>query len=75
MTNGDKMRELVSSDSKDSEIVRWAYMNRVYVSDLPFEEEFETMRTAVESFEKSEDYSDDETKNFVLFLKREWEGD
>ena len=72
MTNGDKMRELVGSDSTDEQIVGWGYMNRICVSDLPLEPEFAEMSAAVAEFEKSPDNGTDEEKNFELFLKREW---
>ena len=75
MTNGDKMRELVCSDSTDEQIVNWGYMNRICVCDLPFEPEFTKMSAAVAEFEESPDYSSDEEKNFAAFLKREWEAE
>ena len=50
MKNIDKMNELVGSEATIKQVVDWAYMNRVWLCDLPDEDEFQEMKFSVESF-------------------------
>ena len=59
MNNLEKMNELVSSDATKEQIKDWAYMNRILITNLEFEEEFETMKNSVNVFIESEDFSEE----------------
>ena len=72
LTNLEKMNELVSDNADIDTVSRWAYMNRILVSCLDMEEEFETMKNSVETFVNSDMYSDDEHENWRKFLECEY---
>ncbi|STO12752.1 Uncharacterised protein [[Flavobacterium] thermophilum] len=77
MTNLEKMNELVGSNANKDQIIRWAYMNRIHVVELPLEEEFECMQQSVDTFCESEDfqnYIDDEFKLWEKFLEAKYVG-
>lgn len=57
MNNLEKMNELVSSNASKKQIKDWAYMNRILITDLEFEEEFEVMAKSVNGFIESETFS------------------
>lgn len=71
MTNYEKMIELVGEADKKT-IKDWAYMNRVVVCCLHFENHFESMEKSVDQFMESKDYSSDEFKNWDKFLDAEF---
>jgi hypothetical protein len=54
MTNLEKMNELVNSDATKKQVIEWAYMNRIWLADLPEEKGFFEMQKSVDSFLKSE---------------------
>lgn len=62
MNNLKKMNELVSSEATKEQIKDWAYMNRILVTDLEFEEEFETMVKSINSFVESNLFSEELTE-------------
>jgi len=72
MTNLDKMNELVGSNAPKEEIKTWAYMNRVPVSCLHFEEKFEAMEQSIDHFIASDNYGSDEHENWDQFLDAEY---
>jgi hypothetical protein len=72
MTNLDKMNELVGLSAKDSEVVNWAYANRIHVMELHYEKEFEPMANSVEEFNNSGELTTDEHENWNNFLSREF---
>lgn len=77
MTNLEKMNELAGSNLDKDKIIRWAYMNRIHVAELPLYEEFECMQQSVDTFCKSEDfqnYIDDEFKLWDKFLEAKYIG-
>jgi hypothetical protein len=65
------MNELVGSTATKEQIKQWAYMNRISVDVLDYEDEFESLKEYVDQFVKSDLYSDDEHKNWDLFLNVE----
>lgn len=75
MTNLEKMNELVGASASKEQIKSWAYMNRVVVSCLHFEQEFEGMEHSVDCFMESPEYSDDEHENWDKYLDAEYKGD
>ena len=73
MTNAEKMRELVGTpDATEQQMLNWAYMNRVYVCDIPNEAEFVSMKASVDAFEASEEIGADEEDNMRRFLRAEY---
>lgn len=74
MKNLDKMNQLVGTNSDAEQVAKWAYMNRVELCTLPFEEEFESMKASVEHFTSNSDYweSGDEHKSWAEFLEAEY---
>lgn len=74
MTNLEKMNELVGAAANEEQIKHWAYDNRVTVSVLHLESEFKSMERSVEVFLDSENYIDDEFKNWDEFLGKEFIG-
>ena len=65
------MNKLVKSDATKDQMNSWAYANRIYVCDIPFQEEFESLETTVEKFIEEVDYHgmDDEHEAWDLFLE------
>lgn len=75
MTNLEKMNQLVNSNATKEKITNWAYANRICVGDLPYEEEFNSMKNSFEMFLESKFYidnSDDEFKLWREFLDRKF---
>lgn len=72
MTNGDKMRDLVGADSQDDEIVSWAYMNRITLTELAFEPEFKDMETSINAYLSDKGIADDAEQEFKDFLKADY---
>lgn len=72
MTNLEKMNQLVNEDASKQTIVNWAYMNRVWLCDLPYHKEFECMKSSVDSFIDAGEYGGDETENWNKFLDAEY---
>lgn len=70
MTNLEKMKELVGSNATKEQIVNWAYMNRITVMELAFEEEFIWLENSVNHFIEEYDYhsKDDEHDAWNAFL-------
>lgn len=66
------MNQLVGTNVTNEQIKDWAYNNRITVSILYFEEEFSPMKKSVEGFMHSDSYSDDEFKNWDLFLEEKY---
>lgn len=71
MTNYEKMLELTGARATREDIVKWAYMNRVWVLEMAEDEPFEPMKASVEAFMK-DGYSDDEDENWERFLDCEY---
>jgi hypothetical protein len=67
MTNLEKMNELVGSEATKDQIVKWAYMNRIYVGGLYDEGEFSTMELSVLNFMESDFYNDNVLDEFALW--------
>ena len=75
MTNLEKMSQLVGSSADKETVVQWAYMNRVPLIDLPFEDEFVEMKASVDEFFKTHDPIQDqmgEKKNWEEFLDADY---
>lgn len=71
----DKMNELVKASATKEEIINWAYINRVMVMGMYYEEkEFEVLEKTVEKFIESEDYHGiaDEHEAWSKFLDYEY---
>lgn len=54
MTNLGKMNELVEANASEDDVVGWACMNRIWLVDLPLEDEFVSMKKSVDVFMKQE---------------------
>lgn len=76
MNNLEKMNELVSSSATKRQVKDWAYINRILLSELEYEEEFEVMKISIQKFMKSELYTGtlDELKIWDSFLDAEYVG-
>ena len=74
MTNYQKMLELTGSKATKEGIKGWAYMNRVSVSEVYYDEPFECMKASAVVFMGSGDYNKDEHKNWDKFLDCEYVG-
>ena len=72
MNNLKKMNELVGASANVEQIKSWAYMNRICVSILHFEDEFKIMKKSVDHFVESNLYNDDEHENWSKFLDAEF---
>lgn len=74
MNNLEKMNELVSSSATKIQVKDWAYMNRILLSELEYEEEFEPMKKSIKKFMESELYNGtlDELKIWDSFLDEEY---
>lgn len=75
MTNLEKMNELVGSNVDKEKIINWAYTNRIFVSDLPYEDKFQCMEKSVEAFYNNEKYADvfgDGRDEWGVFLDLEY---
>lgn len=71
----DKLNELVRSSATKEQIIEWAYMNRVMVMGMYYEEEaFGVLEKTVESFIEGEDYHGiaDEHEAWDKFLDYEY---
>ena len=71
MTNLQKMNELVGANSSKEQVHSWAYMNRIWLSDLPYEKEFSLMKVAVDDFMQRESELRTEYDMWNEFLDRE----
>ena len=67
----EKMNELVGSKEDKEQIKRWAYMNRIMVMSIHYEEEFEILEKSVEAFIEQVDYHGhaDEHEAWDAFLE------
>lgn len=75
MKNADKMREIVGAPSAtDREIENWAYMNRIWLCDLPDVPEFGGMKASVDAYMAGRLSLDDEDANWAGFLKADFVG-
>jgi hypothetical protein len=72
MTNLEKMNELVGASADKKQVMKWAYMNRVWLIDLPYEPEFSAMDESIKNFLNEYEYSGDEDKNWDRFLDMEY---
>lgn len=73
MTNADKMRELVGAPDAPNKVIHdWAYLNRIWLQDLPEEPEFTTMRASVRDYIAKHGYDGDEHVNWDGFLVAEY---
>lgn len=71
MTNYKKMLELTRTTATKEDIKSWAYMNRVCVAELAYDEPFKPMYPSVRSFLGGEN-SMDEDENWERFLECEY---
>ncbi|PAQ15045.1 hypothetical protein CD798_08355 [Bacillaceae bacterium SAOS 7] len=74
MTILEKMNELVGSNATKKQIENWAYMNRICVSELVFEDEFTSLKKSVDVFIQTHDYHGmaDEHEAWDKFLDSEY---
>lgn len=74
MTNLEKMKELVGSSADKKQVINWAYMNRIDVGALPFEEEFASLENSVDHFIEKHNYFEigDEHVAWDTFLDAEF---
>lgn len=74
ITNLEKMNELVNSNVAKDIIAHWAYMNRIHICDLEYEEEFQSMKNSIDHFIEKHQYPaiDDEHVAWSLFLDEEY---
>ena len=72
MLNIDKMNKLVGAEDTKQQILKWAYMNRIWLSELPDLEEFEEMRFSVLDFLGKEEEIRDEKEIWSDFLSSEF---
>lgn len=72
MTNHEKMIELAGSEADKETIKQWGYMNRITVSVMDYEKNFECMEDSVKHFMESKHYSEDEDENWDKFLDAEF---
>ena len=74
MTNLEKMNQLVGDEASKDLIIKWAYMNRILVYDLHFEDEFEEMESSVHNFMSTKFFmeNDDEFKLWDKFLDSDY---
>ena len=78
MTNLQKINELVDAESSKEQVISWAYMNRIWLSGLPEEEEFASMKASVDDFMSKKTELRTEYDMWDNFLDREFiesEGD
>lgn len=72
-TNGDMMRTLVGApQATNEEIFQWAYMNRIWLIELPDEPEFTGMQASVDDYFKKHPGIGDEDEYWRGFLKAEY---
>ena len=72
MRNIDKINELVGAKASVEEIIDWACMNRIWLSDLPDLEEFEEMEFSVLDFLGNEEDIRSELDIWSDFLSSEF---
>ena len=71
MTNLEKMNQIVGSNSTKETVLQWAYMNRILLIDLPYEDEFQEMRKSGYDYLKRS-VEKTEYDNFNKFLDEEF---
>ena len=75
VTNLEKMNELVEANASKKEIMKWAEMNRLWLSDLPYvTADLRPMGISIDNFMSGEKHLRDESEIWSDFLDSEYLG-
>jgi len=72
MTNLEKMIELTGHEAPKKQVMEWAYVNRIWLTDLEHENPFEVMKASIAHWINNNKYSGYEVENWTKFLDAEY---